>query len=392
MSDEPTFTTDTTTKRARSVWITDNEITTDQWMDTDTIAREYEQFFNNAKAKYVAVARDIAPTTEKRHLHVFATFPNAKAFTAIKGIIPRGQRVHFCPTQTETHRQNAIAYIKSKDWFREWGTPPQTAEDGGRRGGDIERERWATAYEHAKRGRFDDISPEIAIAHWGNLIKIRDASLSFADFDGDVDIRRRFFWLVSAPGTGKSALARELVTDISGPGSRHYDKMGNNKWWDGYLGEDVSIIDDFAPGFPTEIKQAMKIWTDRYAFRAESKGSSARIRPPYIFVTSNYSILQCFGKLGKDDMYHESPDSQAMERRFSVIDMDGCTYQGPLYRQKKEEVLSLLNLPRTVAEPEPTLSGEETQPLGHIPTPEVIDITEDYNEAYKNPFPFQIYD
>ena len=36
-----------------------------------------------------------------------------------------------------------------------------------------------------------------------------------------------------------------------------------NKWWDGYSGEDVVIIDDFGPnpGVPHEL---LKHWTDKY--------------------------------------------------------------------------------------------------------------------------------
>lgn len=46
----------------------------------------------------------------------------------------------------------------------------------------------------------------------------------------------RGVWIYGPPGTGKTRYVHEKYDDI-------YDK-GQNKWWDGYTGQKVVLIDD----------------------------------------------------------------------------------------------------------------------------------------------------
>lgn len=69
------------------------------------------------------------------------------------------------------------------------------------------------------------------------------------------------------------------------------------------------LIDEFSPRQAVLIDH-LKTWADRYPIRAETKGSSAVIRPKVIVVTSNYSIEKCFP---------DEEDQDAIKRRFRVI-------------------------------------------------------------------------
>jgi len=95
------------------------------------------------------------------------------------------------------------------------------------------------------------------------------------------------------------------------------------------------------------------------------------IRPEYIFVTSNYSIQQCFGKV-VDDLYEDTPDSLAMERRFTVIDMNYVEYKKPSYEAKKEQILSLLDLPEPQGEPEPAEPATLPLPIPVVPSSTIM--------------------
>ena len=44
-----------------------------------------------------------------------------------------------------------------------------------------------------------------------------------------------------------------------------------NKWWDGYAGEEVVVLDDFDPRHAEHLSYYLKIWADHYAFNAEVK-------------------------------------------------------------------------------------------------------------------------
>lgn len=107
-------------------------------------------------------------------------------------------------------------------------------------------------------------------------------------------------WLTGNPGTGKTKYAWENYPDL-------YVKA-INKWWDGYHGQDVVLLDDWDPRHEM-LTQHLKIWADRYPFRGECKGSSLLLRPKKIIVTSNYNIEDCF---------HNPEDVAAIRRRFKV--------------------------------------------------------------------------
>lgn len=369
MSDEPTFDAvpDSDKTRHRTFWITDNAVADDLWLDSERLHAEYDEYFNATSPKYLLLAADTAPLTGKKHLHIFVSFTYAKTYRAVRTRLPRGKNVATFSCQTEAHQQHCVAYGRSKERFYEWGTAPITAKSAG----DTERERWEDALSMARMGRLDAIPANMLVPHYRNFVSIKNDALQARSFPNGTDIRRRFVWLVSAPGTGKSALAREIADGIVGKTDACYNKISNTKWWDGYSGERFTLIDDFAPGFPTDVKQAMKIWCDRYAFRGEPKGGSMLIRPDFIFVTSNYTIQQCFGKV-VDDLYEHTPDSLAMERRFTVIDMNYVEYKKQSYEDKKMQILSLLDLPEPPGEPEPEEPATLPLPIPIVPADPIL--------------------
>lgn len=106
-------------------------------------------------------------------------------------------------------------------------------------------------------------------------------------------------WLWGDAGTGKTRSAWERYPGL-------YVK-NRNKWWDGYNGEEVVLIDDWDPNC-SQLAGYLKVWSDRYPFRAEVKGSSMMIRPKKIIITSNYSPADCFS----------IQDLEAIRRRFKV--------------------------------------------------------------------------
>lgn len=94
-------------------------------------------------------------------------------------------------------------------------------------------------------------------------------------------------WVHGDPGVGKSKYARSL-----GP----IFNKSCNKWWDGYAGQDIVVIDDLGLDHRC-LGHYIKIWADHYAFGAEIKNGKIQIRPKKIIVTSNYTPKEIW----KDD-------------------------------------------------------------------------------------------
>jgi len=247
---------------------------------------EYE-FMVKSEKVFLIMGKEVAPDTLTPHLQGFIYFKTEKSLKQMKKL---SSRAHWEMAMGNVEQN--ITYCSKEGNFEQWGNPPLSQAEKGAAGKAAITERW----ELAKAGRFEELPPEqlrmYEYIHRRNLNPIDRVEL-----DNE--------WIHGTSGCGKSRYIRDEY------GSCYYSKP-MSKWWDGYNGEDVVVLDDFDPTHGVYLGYFLKIWTDHYTFNAEIKGGMIKIRPKKIIVTSQYSLPECFT---------EQLTVDALIRRFKRINM-----------------------------------------------------------------------
>jgi len=226
--------------------------------------------------------------TGTEHYQGYCYFKQPITFKRITEILPRAH--------VEKQRgtcEDAILYCKKDGNFTEYGTKPD------RGGGNTQRDKWLRIVAMGKSGDWETLEEEFPSesVRFKNAIRSLRIRPTFT-IDGDLENE----WWCGPTGSGKS---RRLWNEYP----LHYNKP-LNKWWDGYVDQDVVSIEEWSPKNECTASN-LKIWADRYPFTGEIKGGSLqRIRPKKIIVLSNYSIEQCFTA---------EEDILPLKRRFKVI-------------------------------------------------------------------------
>jgi len=242
-------------------------------------------------ATYAVIGKEVGKEGTP-HLQGTVVWKNARTFKTTKASLGRAH------VEETKFLQESIEYCKKEGNFLEIGVRPMDAKAKGAKGGQKEKDRWDFALEAAKAGRFEDIDAQIQLVHAKQCDYIYARELRTMNLTNTFEPME---WWYGPTGSGKSRLARE-----SNPGA--FVKM-LNKWWDGYVGEEVVILDDVDPESCGHMAHFFKTWTDHYPFPCEIKGTSTRIRPRKFVVTSNYSLEECFPR---------QQDYEPLMRRFNV--------------------------------------------------------------------------
>jgi len=233
---------------------------------------------------YMCVGKEVGDNGTP-HLQGFIAMESRVRFTTMKKLVPKAHiEVMYGTTK------QAIEYCKKDGDWEEYGVlPVDTGRTGGTSGGQRKAENFKRMVVLAKEDKMDevlDIDPVSYVQHYHAFKRIRqDHPKKLCDLDGVCGE-----WIWGEPGIGKSRAARQENNNI-------YDKPAN-KWWDGYQGEEVILIDDFDLNHRV-LGHHLKRWADRYSFPAEMKGTTIQIRPKKIVVTSNYSIEDVFAQDGE---------------------------------------------------------------------------------------------
>lgn len=253
--------------------------TINNWTEDDK--EKIETAYVQEVFKYIVIGEEVGAEGTP-HLQGFCVLRMRSYRSALVKIMPRAHLEMAKGTAVE-----AAAYCKKDGHFVERGETPEDAAAVARAsaiaGGAMEKARWNAARKAAEEDRLEDIPSDIFIRYYSNLVKVRATHQVVPESMPVLDN----WWYYGDTGTGKSRFARD-----ENPG---YYIKNKNRWWDGYHGQDVVIIEEWDPEDARFLGSYLKQWADHHPFSAEVKGGSTCIRPKKLIITSNYTLEQCFG-------------------------------------------------------------------------------------------------
>ena len=274
--------------------------------------QEEEETIKKIDCRYLVFGHEhTKPGEGTPHLQGYIFFKNKKCFNPVKKLFPA--RVHLESQKGNT--KQAAEYCKKEGVnIFEKGERPATAQEIREQGGKAQQDKWEEMLKHAEDQDTKWIRenyPKEYTRYESTFERIKNRAREEKNLDLDnKGLRDHFLWLWGPTGSGKSHSARAIAAKID-PDNEPYLKDWN-KWWNGYTGQKVTIIDEASPERLEHLIDFLKKWADKWTFTAEVKGSSYNaIRPEYIIITSNYTMKDCIPKM---------QDYAALKRRFSEIE------------------------------------------------------------------------
>jgi len=194
---------------------------------------------------------------------------------------------NFCPqAHCEPSRSEAAnEYV----WKEETRVPDTQFELGQLPKSRARPADWDAVYNDAKAGQFDNIPKDILIRNYSSLKRIRVDNVIPPERE---NITVNVYWGKSGIGKTRRAWheAKALTTDV-------YVKNPNTKWWDGYRGQQVVLIDEFVGRI--DISYILK-WLDRYPDIVEVKGYSTPLLATTFFITSNVDPTEWYNEINRE--------------------------------------------------------------------------------------------
>lgn len=115
------------------------------------------------------------------------------------------------------------------------------------------------------------------------------------------------YWYFGPTGCSKTWLAKKIAKNWG----KVYHKTNKSKWWDGYDGEQVIILDDYNKNWDIDFNELLHVCQGG-EHRIETKGGTRQLKGLRIFITSSKCVADTFqnvdvgGELDQlEDRVHE---------------------------------------------------------------------------------------
>lgn len=234
---------------------------------------------------YLCYGKEVAPTTKTKHIQGYLHFENAKSFSKVQKLLPKGSHIEVAKGNPLENKD----YCSKEGDFKEFGTLPTQ----GKRNDILEIKEQITA-----GGGMDKI---IEIA--SNYQSLKTAELLLKYKESKRNWKPHVVWIYGESGRGKTRHVYDECPDV-------YRKSNSTgKWWEGYDAHENVLIDDLKDNSCQMYSTLLEL-LDRYDTRVESKGGSRQFLARKIYVTSISHPKDLFFQFG---------DAKELLRRIDEI-------------------------------------------------------------------------
>lgn len=253
----------------------------------------------NLPYNYLIMGREICPTTGTPHIQGYIEWRRGQTFDYIRCKLFNS---HIEKRKGTAHE--AADYCKKTFNWEEWGT----ISCQGHRSDIEEAVRIADIYKDP-RDVAEHCPHEYVKYHRGleRYINVRWHRPQMRP-------NMKNIYIHGPTGSGKT----KYVFDRHHP-EEIYIKDPSHKWWDGYTGHPVILIDDIRHSI--ESFDYMLRLLDRYPFQGEVKGGTVGLNPEVIYLTSDRSPEAIWSKEGDDNNV-----AQILRRISTVIHLKKETH------------------------------------------------------------------
>lgn len=254
---------------------------------------------------YYVIGKERCGETGRAHLQGYLEFSAKKRLSTVKSLLrlPTG---HF-ETRKGTAR-DAADYCKKglqahTEWTRSKTNGPNFGHESDfREGGEI------SVSNQGKRTDIDVIRDSIrdgSVTNSKHLLEMCSSEQAFkfgsrylaTQYVSPFRRRPDVYWLFGSTGSGKSMRAYTFVEHLHEKRGWNYWGSKGLQWFDGYIGQEIAVFDDFRfNGNTGDFARLLRI-TDRYRLDVPVKGGFVTWEPRVIIFTTCKSIDASFDSL-----------------------------------------------------------------------------------------------
>nr|QIJ58588.1 REP [Human respiratory circular DNA virus] len=269
--------------------------------------------------RYGITGKEVAPTTGTVHYHVVVmcnktvSIRNANQLLEIEGILPHLEKIN-------NNVIKVIEYIKKDGNFNEVNKENEPKRK-------MESKTKAELMLHGKWKNYsqkEKYEPKILGGKKLEQYSLKTANLTSTE-------KEFVMWFKGETGEGKTRTAVEIAEKFYN--GDYWISNDSLRWFDGYHGQKLAIIDDFRKAMLTDWSFLLRL-LDGYNLIVQTKGGFTKWNPETIIITSPATPEEAFSWTNNEGETKQWDKANQLQRRLTHNDVDQI-YNFPLWDEDK---------------------------------------------------------